>query len=195
MSGTIELKVIIGSTRQGRFSEKPAAWIAAEAAKLEGVRVETLDLREYPLPYYAEPISPSRFEGRYPSPEVERWSRKIAEGDAFIIVTPEYNHGAPAVLKNALDYVYAEWNRKPVGFVSWGSVGGARVVEQLRQVVVELQMAPIRNAIHIPPQALMDIKAGKETETFAAMKPFADSFFSQLLWWAKALKSAREGTP
>jgi len=135
----IKVKVILGSTREGRFGEQPANWIVEEAKRLNDVEVELLDLRSYPMPFYDEPKSPSTTKGIFPNEVIANWAKKIDEGDAFIIVTPEYNHGYPAVLKNALDYIYYEWNKKPVGFVSYGGVGGARVVEQLREVTIELQ--------------------------------------------------------
>ena len=105
---TIKIKVIIGSTRQNRFSEKPAQWIFEEAKKLEGVEAELLDLRDYPMPFFDDPMSPSMAKGQYSNEIVKKWADKINDGDAFIIVTPEYNHGYSAVLKNALDVIYPE---------------------------------------------------------------------------------------
>lgn len=193
-NSSIEIKVIVGSTRQGRFSEKPAQWIFEEAKKLEGVEAELLDLRDYPLPFFDEPTSPAIVkDGAYPNDVAKKWAAKIREADAFIIITPEYNHGTSGVLKNALDYVYAEWNNKPVGFVAYGGVGGARAVEQLRGVAIELQMAPIRNAVHIPQHwNLLDENGGLKTGALDPFKKSADTFLDQLLWWAKALKIARE---
>lgn len=194
MKSKIKIKVIVGSTRQQRFSDKPAKWIFELAKNKESIEAELLDLRDYPLPFFDEPMSPAMIkDGAYPSEIAREWAAKIREADAFIIVTPEYNHGTSGVLKNALDYIYAEWNNKPAGFVAYGGVGGARAVEHLRGVAVELQMMPIRNAIHIPQHwNLLDengeLKAG-------ALEPFKGSamvFIDQLLWWAKALKIARE---
>jgi NAD(P)H-dependent FMN reductase len=190
---TLSIKVIAGSTREGRFSDKAAEWIAGELRQREGVAVEILDLRDYDLPFFNEAISPSLKQEPYKDPTVARFTGKIAAGDAFVIVTPEYNHGTPGVLKNALDWVYQEWNNKPVAFVSYGSVGGARAVEQLRLIAVELQMAPIRNAVHIPGEQYFPVLFGKADarELFAKMHRTADAMILQLLWWAKALKSAR----
>lgn len=140
----MKIKVILGSTRQGRVSEAIGKWVMEQVKD-----AELLDLRDYPMPFFDEPISPSMLKEPYTNPIVVKWTAKIAEGDAFIIVTPEYNHGYPAVLKNALDYVYKEWNGKKVAFVGYGSVGAARAIEQLRQVVIELQMVPLRNSVHI----------------------------------------------
>ena len=200
MNTPIKIKVIVGSTRQNRFSEKPAGWIFEEAKKLEGVEAELLDLRDYQMPFFDEPMSPSMAKGQYSNEVVKKWANKINEGDAFIIVAPEYNHGYSAVLKNALDVIYPEWNRKPVGFVSYGGALGARVVEQLRQVAVELQMAPIRNAIHIPVDIFFAAMMGKGPTGPEMFEPIRKGmmgdrvqiFFDDLLWWAKALKAARE---
>lgn len=191
----VKIKIIVGSTREGRFSEKPARWIFEEAKKKNDVDAELLDLRDYPMPFFNDPVSPSMNKGNYSNEVVAAWARKITEADAYIIVTPEYNHGYPAVLKNAMDFVYYEWNRKPIGFVSYGGVGGARSVEQLRQVAIELQMAPVRNAIHIPWQVYMTIvneKGMVKPELFEPLKDSKDNFLNQLVWWAKALKTARE---
>ncbi len=145
----MKIKVILGSTRQGRVGEKVGAWVMDQAKNITGAEFELLDLRDYPMPFFDEPVSPSMIKEPYSNPLVANWTRKITEGDAFIIVTPEYSHGYPAVLKNALDYVYKEWNGKRIAFVGYGGVGAARGIEQLRQVVVELQMIPLRNAVHI----------------------------------------------
>jgi len=195
----LKIKIIIGSTRQGRFSEKPAQWIYEEAKKLDGVEAELLDLRDYPMPFFESPMSPSMAQGKYENEVVQKWAEKIKEGDAFIIVTPEYNHGYPAILKNAMDVIYSEWNRKPVGFVAYGSAMGARSVEQLRQVAIELQMAPIRNTIHIPVDIFFAAMMGKGPQGPEMFEPIRKSsmgdrvqiFFDDLLWWAKALKNAR----
>ena len=153
----LKIKVIIGSTRKGRFSERPAEWIFNEAKKLPDVDVEMLDLRDYPMPFFEEPESPSYKKAPYANPVVAKWTQKIADGDAFIVVMPEYNHGKSAVIKNAFDYVGPEWNKKAIGFVSYGSVGGARSVEHLRMSAIELQMAPVRIAVHIPWQSYLAI--------------------------------------
>src|SRR6059036_2032346 len=108
----VSIKTILGTTRPNRFGDKPARWVNDLAAARTGVDAELLDLRDYPLPFFEEPTSPARFEGKYPNEVAGRWARKIGEADAFIIVAPEYNHGYPAVLKNALDWAYAEWIRK-----------------------------------------------------------------------------------
>ncbi len=194
MTNKLKIKIILGSTRPNRFSEKAGKWVHEESKKDDTMDVELLDLRDYPLPFFNEPMSPAMVkDGMYPNEIAKKWASKIREADAFIIVTPEYNHGTSGVLKNALDYIYAEWNNKPVGFVSYGSVGGARAVEQLRQIAVELQMAPIRNAVHIPQHwNLLDEKGNLKDGALDSFSGSVDALFGQLIWWASALKSARE---
>ena len=190
----LNIKTIIGSTRQSRFSDKPAGWIHALSQERGGVEAELLDLRDYPLPFFDEPMSPARFQGKYPNEASARWASKIDEADAYIIVSPEYNHGYPAVLKNAMDWAYTEWTNKPVGFVSYGGVGGARAVEQLRQVAIEFQMAPIRNAVHLPVDvyiAVMKEQVPVNPELFKPSQVQAERLLDQLIWWARALKAAR----
>ncbi len=189
----ISVKVITGSTREGRFSDKAAAWIADELKKQEGVAVEVLDLRDYDMPFFNEPVSPSYKTEPYKNEAVARFTKKIAEGDAFVMVTPEYNHSTSGVLKNALDWVQQEWWNKPVAFVSYGSVGGARAVEHLRLIAIELQMAPIREAIHMNGEQYFPVIMGKTTsaELFAGYADKATSMIRQLEWWAQALKNAR----
>lgn len=190
---TFSIKVIVGSTREGRFADKAAAWIADELKKQEGASVEILDLKDYEMPFFNEAVTPSYKTEPYKNEVVARFTQKISEGDAFVIVTPEYNHSTSGVLKNALDWVYQEWNNKPVAFVSYGSTGGARAVEQLRLMAVELQMAPIRNAVHIPGEQYFPVLFGQGSaqELFAKMQSQADALISQLMWWTKALKDAR----
>ncbi|MBI4127747.1 MAG: NAD(P)H-dependent oxidoreductase [Parcubacteria group bacterium] len=192
ISSKINVKVIIGSTRQNRFSEHPARWIYEEARKLPDAVVELIDLRDYPLPFFNEPMPPSMLKGNYSNEVAKTWAAKVAEGDAYIVVAPEYNHGYPAVLKNALDYAYSEWNNKPIGFVSYGTVSGVRSVEQLRQVAIELQMVPVRNAVHIPSfWTLLDEGGKLKPGAFDAHKESAKKFLDQLIWWARALRTAR----
>lgn len=193
MNTPYRIKVIVGSTREGRFGPKPAKWIANLASELENVEVEILDLKDYVLPYFEEPTSPSYTEGNY-NPTVERWAKKVAEADAFIILAAEYNHGYTAVLKNSLDYVYREWNKKPVAFVGYGAVGGARAVEQLRQVVVELEMAPIRHAVHMTFDVIIASASDPKEipDALGAYEPQAKKMLDELLWWTKTLKRGRE---
>src|SRR3989338_1117600 len=192
MDNALKIKVILGSTRPNRFSEFPGSWIFDLLKKREGVEAEILDLRDYPMPFFNEPVTPSSKKEPYTEPAVAKWTKKIAEADGFIVITPEYNHGYPAVLKNAFDYVSEEWNKKPVAFVAYGSAMGARSVEQLRLVAIELQMAPVRNAIHMPFDVVMAAAKGTpDAEIFAPYAERAGGLLDQLIWWARALKEAR----
>lgn len=193
METKLNLKIITGSTREGRFSDKAGKWIVGEINKHEGVTAELLDLRDYDMPFFNSSISPAYKTEPYPNEAVERFTKKIAEADAYIIVTPEYNRGTSGVLKNALDWVYQEWNNKAVGFVAYGSVGGARAVEQLRLTAIELQMAPIREAIHFSGQDYFPVVMGnkKPEELFAEYTDKAASMIKQLISWTKALQTTR----
>lgn len=190
----IRIKIILGSTREDRFSEVPGSWLVDQLRAREGIDVELLDLRDYPMPFFAEAETPSYKSAPYTHEAVVRWTAKIADGDAYIVIAPEYNHGYPAVLKNALDYVYQEWNGKPIGFVTYGSAMGARSVEQLRLVAIELQMAPIRNAIHMPYETIASVKEGGKEDALAPYASRVVGLVDQLVWWAEALRAARQKT-
>jgi len=188
------ISVIVGSTRQGRFSEKPAQWILQHLEKRGGIETRLLDLRDFPMPFFDQPVPPA-MPGRAPYAHevVKKWTAEIARSDAFIFVTPEYNYGPSAVLKNALDWVYPEWNRKAAAFVSYGSVAGARSVQQLRQTAIELQLAPIRSSVHIPVATLMAHFQGGNVEAgLAELDVPAKAMIDDLLWWTAALKTARK---
>ncbi len=189
----LHIKVIVGSTRPGRFSEKILPWLHAELAKREGLSVEVLDLKEHTLPFFESPMSPAYVEnGEYGNDTVNAWGKKIGEADAFIMITPEYNHGTSAVLKNAIDAVYREWNNKAVAFIGYGSAGGARAVEQLRQVAVEMQMASTRNAVHIMAPWLLSNEDGSLKDgVLDSYTASLNSTLDQLTWWGEALKAAQ----
>ena len=189
----VKIKVIVGSTRKGRFSELLVPWISKTLDSTSDVSYEVLDLRDYAMPFYEEAGNASAVEnGQYPNEIVRKFAEKIADADAFLIIAPEYNHGYTAVLKNAIDSVYGEWNKKAVGFVSYGSVGGGRVVEQLRQVAVELQMAPIRSAVHIQaPWFWRDESGALKEGSLTDYERSLTGTIEQLVWWGNALKEAR----
>ena len=187
------ISVIVGSTRAGRFSDKPAQWIFRHLENREGVHARLLDLREFPLPFFDQPVAPA-MPGRppYENEVVRKWTAAIARSDGFIIVAPEYNYGPSAVLKNAIDWVYPEWNRKAVGFVSYGSAVGARAVQQLRLTAIELQLAPIRSSVHIPAATLWTFFNGGDVQgELAELSGSAGMLIDDLLWWTTALKGAR----
>ena len=184
--------IVISSTREKRFGEKAARWIYGIASQRTDMEFEIVDLRDYPLPFF-EGASP--FYVPVSNEIAQRWGKKIAELDGYIFVTAEYNRSITGVLKNALDWAYREFNRKPAAYLGYGSVGGARAVEQLRLINVELQMAPTRSGVHIAGSdafaLLIQGKSFEELELPQLVKS-AQSMLEELAWWAKALKSARE---
>lgn len=187
------ISLIIGSTREGRFSEKPANWIAQHLRERDDIETRLLDLRDFPMPFFDQPVPPAS-PGRAPYSHevVHKWTAEIAQADGFVFVTPEYNYGPPAVLKNALDWVYPEWNRKAAAFVSYGSVAGARGVQQLRQIAIELQLAPVRSSVHIPVATLWAHFQGGDVDAgLAELSGPAGILIDDLLWWTTALKTAR----
>ena len=186
------ISVIVGSTREGRFSEKPAHWILQHLKKREGVDARLLDLRDFPMPFFDQPV-PTGMPGRppYKGEIVQRWTAAIAQSDGFVFVTPEYNFGPSAVLKNAIDWVYPEWNRKAAGFVSYGGALGVRAVQQLRETAIALQLAPI-SAVHIPVATLWAHYQGGDVDAgLAELEGSAGKLIDDLLWWTAALKTAR----
>ena len=185
------LQIIVASTREGRRGDRVGAWFSAIAAARDDLRTETLDLLEWDLPWYRASIPPAR--GIYRDEATRRWAAKVAEADGYVLVSPEYNHGYPAALKNALDHVYAEWNHKPVTFVTYGgSAGGVRAAEQLVQVAVELKLAPLRPQVHIPTigRVLGRDGGGQIDPRHADAATLA---LDELAWWARALRAARAG--
>jgi NAD(P)H-dependent FMN reductase len=183
--------IVIGSTRQARFADKPAQWIADLASARGDLDVEIVDLRDYPLPFFEEDISPAW--GPSKSEVAQAWQKKVESLDGYIFTAAEYNRGPTAVLKNALDYAYREWNNKPAGFVGYGGVGGARAVEQLRLHAVELQMAPVRSGVHILMGDFVALMQGKaKLGDIPHLEDSAKSMLDQFAWWARALKTARD---
>jgi NAD(P)H-dependent FMN reductase len=185
-----KIAIVVGSTRATRFADAPAEWIAKIAKANADLDVEIVDLRDFPLPFFDEVASsawaPSQNEVAL------KWQKKVASFDGFIFTAAEYNHGPTAVLKNAIDYAANEWNKKPAGFVGYGSVGGARAVEQLRLHAVELQMAPVKSAVHIAWGDFLAVKqGGKKLEDFEHLNQAAAALVSDIAWWAKVLKAAR----
>jgi NAD(P)H-dependent FMN reductase len=188
-----KLAIVIGSVRPNRFADHPAQWFTDIARQRDDFEVELIDLKDYPMPFFAETASPVYAPSK--NEVAQRWQKKMAEFDAYVFITAEYNRGPTGALKNALDYAYKEWNNKPVSFVGYGGVGGARAIEQLRLNAVELQMAPIRNAVHIQlPIYLAVVKEGKTLGDFDFLQQNAKDMLDQLSWWTVALKEAREKT-
>ena len=191
----LKILTILGSTREGRFGDKPAYWIHGRLAAHAEVDAELVDLRDWPLPFFDRPKSPTRVtDGDYGHPLANQWGAKIAAADGFVMVSPEYNHGYSAVLKNAIDWIFREWGKKPVTFVGYGNAGGARAIEQLRQVAIEMDMVPIRQAVHLPVEvyrAVMSLTAPVDPALFAPAERMVGPMIDALVWWARALKQAR----
>ncbi|MES2611852.1 MAG: NAD(P)H-dependent oxidoreductase [Pseudomonadota bacterium] len=183
--------IVIGSTREGRFADKPAQWFHGIASQRTDIAAELIDLRDYPMPFFDEALSPAWAPVK--NEAAQRWAAKLATLDGLVVITAEYNHGPTAVLKNAFDYAYKEFARKPIGFVGYGGVGAARAVEQLRLVATELQMAPVRNAVHMGMVEFLGVwQQGKSFEDFPHLAQSAKGLLDDMAWWAKALKTARE---
>lgn len=183
----LKVGIILGSTRPGRVGEQVAHWVHELAKKRGGAEYILLDLKDQNLPLLDEPVPPAM--GQYSKPHTQAWAAKIAPLDAFVFVTPEYNHGTCAALKNAIDYLYKEWNNKAAAFVSYGSAGGARAVEQLRQTMAEIQIA------HVRAQVMLSLAV--DFENYRVFKPQPrhekeiSTMLDQLLAWGGAMKTLR----
>jgi NAD(P)H-dependent FMN reductase len=185
--------VVVGTTREGRFSEKVAAWLMDRLEARDDLVPELADLRDHPLPFFDQTLAPAYGHRDY-APEVARWAERVEAADGYLMVTSEYNHGYPAVLKNALDHVFPEFNRKPVAFAGYGNAGGARAIEQLRMVAVELELAPLRHSVHIPGAVMLPVMQAEgplDVELFASLDEKLDQAATDLVWWARALTDAR----
>ncbi len=184
----IKIAIIIGSTRPGRKAEAVAHWVHGIAQKRSDAQFELVDIKDYSLPLLDEPVPPSL--GQYSQQHTRTWAAKIASFDAYVFVTPEYNHGIPGALKNAIDYLYGEWNNKAAGFVSYGSALGARSVESLRLVMGELQVADVR--------AQVMLSLFTDFENFTTFKPAPvhakalATMLDQLVRWSEALRTVRQ---
>ena len=189
-----KIGIVISTTREGRSGDKPARWILDAGSERTDLDLEIVDLRNYPLPFFGE-TGPRDHDASSDTAAAPRWRRKVAELDGYLFVTAEYNHSVPAVLKNALDHAYAEFNRKPAAFVGYGGVGGgARAVEQLRLICVELQMAPTRTAVHVGGEPFLGALQGdRELSDFNFLNESAAATLDELAWWAHALKAGRDG--
>jgi NAD(P)H-dependent FMN reductase len=191
----LELKIIIGSTRPGRAADLVTPWIVAAAEQHGGFNVDTLDLRDWPLPFFGEtwatigdPSDPT-----YSEPVVKRWNQRIAAGDTYLIITPEYNHSIPAVLKNAVDSVFVSFafRNKPAGFVSYsgGTAAGVRAIEHLAHIAIEAEMVPLRNTVILPRVGEAFDASGQPVNPAATTA--AQILLDDLAWWGEALRTAR----
>jgi NAD(P)H-dependent FMN reductase len=190
----MKISVIVGSTRQGRFSEKPAQWILQQLRKREGIEAQLLDLRDFPMPFFDQPTPPA-MPGRppYEHEVVKKWTAQIAASDGFVFVTPEYNYGTSAVLKNAIDWVYPEWNRKAAAFVSYGSAMGARAVQQLSETAIENSNGTDSVICsHSVATLWAHFQGGDVDKGLAELDKQTNVMIDDLTWWTAAPKVARE---
>jgi NAD(P)H-dependent FMN reductase len=178
-----KIGIILGSTRPGRNGEAVAKWVLEIASRRSDAEFELVDLADYPLPHLDEPMSAAW--GSYQNDHTKEWSAKIAEFDGYVFVTPEYNHSTSGVLKNALDYLYKEWNNKAAAFVSYGGVGGARAVEHLRLIASELQLATVRAQVAI--SLITEFENFSEFKPGDYLEPMVDTMLDQLVAWSTAL--------
>jgi NAD(P)H-dependent FMN reductase len=184
----IKIAIILGSTRPNRNGEAVAKWVCEVAKTRSDAESELVDIKDFNLPLLDEPVPPSM--GQYSKPHTKAWAAKIGSFDAYVFVTPEYNHGTSGALKNAIDFLFAEWNNKAAGFVSYGSAGGARAVEHLRLILAEVQMATVRN------QVLLSLFT--DFENFSVFKPgptkvqSVNDMLDQVIAWGGALRTLRK---
>jgi NAD(P)H-dependent FMN reductase len=183
----IKVGIVIGSTRPGRKAEAVARWVYDCATKRGDAEFELVDIKDFNLPLLDEPMPPVM--GQYTQPHTKAWAAKVTSFDGYVFVTPEYNHGTSGALKNAIDYLYREWNNKAAGFVGYGSSGGTRAVEQLRLVMGELLVADVRA------QVALSLRA--DFENFSTFKPAPaqetslNAMLTQVIAWGGALKTIR----
>lgn len=189
----LNVALIVGSTRPNRFADVAVKWIVDAAKARSDIKLDVLDLRDHPLPFFNEPAPVGYTQGRFSEPAAEAWRHKIGRYDAYIATVAEYNHAPTAVLKNAFDSASYEWNRKPIAFVGYGGVGGARAIEHLRGVAVELQMAPIKQEVNIAMEPFLGVlQQGKSLDDYPYLVGARDGVLDNLVWWGAALKAARE---
>jgi NAD(P)H-dependent FMN reductase len=191
----MQLQIIIGTTRPGRITERLAKWVAAGAQNLPDTTVELVDLADYPMPFLNEPKSPRYNPERKINEQAGRWVAKLAEGDAYVFVTPEYNHSISGVLKNALDYVTFEIVKKPATVVSHGTVGGARATMHLKEILSESLAAVIPKAVAFAGASQNLDESGVLSEELSA-KPYGPQTalkgtLDELKWYSDALAAAR----
>jgi NAD(P)H-dependent FMN reductase len=179
--------IILGSTRPGRNGEAVAHWVYDMAQQRQDAEFELVDLLEYELPLLDEPVPPSR--GKYSKEHTKRWAAKIASFDGFVFVTAEYNHGIPGALKNAIDFLFAEWNNKSAGFVGYGSAMGVRAVEHLRLVMAELMVADVRAQVML--SLFDDFENGSTFKPRALHEQSLNKMLDQVIAWSEALKGVR----
>lgn len=188
------IAIIIGSTRPTRFADAPAQWMLKQAKARTDMSVELVDLRDFNLPLFAEMASNKWMPSK--DPAALAWQKKLAEFDGYIFVVAEYNHSITGSLKNALDQAYVEWSKKPMGAIAYGAMGGARALEHLRMIAVELDMVPVHGAVHIGGADMFAVHPmgggnGDISKIEAHLLPGATALLDEIVWWAKATTAAK----
>jgi NAD(P)H-dependent FMN reductase len=184
----IKVAIILGSTRPYRAGEAVAKWAYEIARQRNDAEFELIDIKDFNLPLLDEPVPPSM--GQYSKPHTKAWAEKINPFDAFVFVTPEYNHSTSGALKNAIDYLYREWNNKAAGFVGYGSAGGVRAVEHLRLIMGELQVADVRGQVML--SLYTDFENFSDFKPAQHHEPTLNTMLDQLISWGGAMKTVRE---
>jgi NAD(P)H-dependent FMN reductase len=184
-----KIGIILGSTRPGRNGEAVAKWVYGLASKRTDATFELIDLKDFHLPHLDEAMPPTM--GQYANDHTKAWAATIARFDGFVFVTPEYNHSTSGALKNAIDYLYGEWNNKAAGFVSYGGLGGARAVEHLRLIMGELQVADVRAQVAL--SLITDFVNFSQFVPNAYHVPAVETMLDQVVAWSNALAPLRAG--
>lgn len=194
MTTVPRIAIVVGSTRTERFADYALTWLNQQLDGNTDFEFEVIDLREHDVAFDNLQKSPAANPRDYVSADHRLVGEKFDAADGFIVIAAEYNHGYTAPLKNTLDHFFVELNRKPIAFVGYGNVGGARAIEQLRQVAIELDMASVRPAVHILPPYILEIRAGNDNvaEVFAPLEVRLEALLADLHWWATALGAARK---
>jgi NAD(P)H-dependent FMN reductase len=193
MSGQLRIAMVVASTRTARFADHIAAWVEESLETRGDLELDLIDVREVALPYYDLPSPPALAHRAYTNDAERDLGERLDAADGYVVITSEFNHGYPAALKNVLDSFFAEFEHKPVAFVGYGNVGGSRAIEQLRQVVAELNMVSVRESVHILGHQFPAVRSGGDAaaEVFTSLEPRLTAMTDHLIWWARALSSAR----
>lgn len=179
----LRIGIILSSTREGRFADRVADWVMQAAKERPELQMETIDLRDYPLPIFGEGDGEE---------VIVRWKERLAEFDGYVILTAEYQHSITGVLKNALDYVGDEMAKKPVAYVGYGGVGGARAVEHLRLVGAHLEFPSVKEAVHIAWDVYLAVSGGeKQLSDFDFLNESLNTTLDSLTWWGRTLRAGR----
>ncbi|MFE3247125.1 NADPH-dependent FMN reductase [Streptomyces sp. NPDC059209] len=187
---TLKIAIVLGSTRPGRNGEGVARWAHGIAARRDDAEFELVDIADFKLPHLDEVVPPAM--GQYTQDHTLAWAEKVASFDGYLFVTPEYNHSTSGALKNAIDFVYAEWNNKAAGFVSYGSVGGTRAVEHLRLIMSELQVATVRSQVALSLYTdFVSVSGVVEFTPAEHHRAALDTTLDQLVRWSGALRTVR----